>query len=111
MRSKKTKKILFVGLLFFFSFVLAFGQDSIAIGKIGKEGELVYPSQAEEGPDGNILVAREAQEEIEDVDYWLLDEKGKTLVQGRTNTAGLHITRNFLFYGIMDEDGSFQFYL
>ena len=50
------KQILFTGLMLFFSFVFAFGQDSIAIGKIGEEGELVYPSQAEEGPDGNIYV-------------------------------------------------------
>jgi hypothetical protein len=61
-------------------------------------------------PGGNILVAGEAEEGIEDVDYWLLDKKGKILVQGHTNTVGLHITRNFIFYGIRDEDGSFQFY-
>jgi len=61
-------------------------------------------------PEGNILVAGEAEEGVEDVDYWLLDKKGKILVQGSTNTAGLHITRNFIFYGIRDEDGGFQFY-
>jgi hypothetical protein len=61
-------------------------------------------------PDGNILVAGEAEAGVVYVDYWLLDKKGKILVHGRTNTAGLHITRNFLFYGIRDEDGSFQFY-
>ena len=37
-------------------FVFALGQEPIVIGKIGDEGELVYPSQAEEGPDGNIYV-------------------------------------------------------
>ena len=61
-------------------------------------------------PDENILVAGEAEEGVEYVEYWLLDKKGKILVQGRTNTAGLHITPNFLFYGIMDGDGGFQFY-
>jgi len=61
-------------------------------------------------PDGNILAAGEAQEGVEHMDYWLLDKKGKTLVQGRTSTTGLHITQNFIFYGIRDEDGSFQFY-
>jgi len=61
-------------------------------------------------PDGDILVAGEAEAGVAYVDYWLLDKKGKILVHGRTNTAGLHITPNFLFYGIRDEDGSFQFY-
>jgi len=61
-------------------------------------------------PDGNILVAGKAKEGSVDTDYWLLDKKGKILVQGRTSTAGLYITRNFIFYGIRDEDGSFQFY-
>lgn len=77
--------------------MLAFGQEPILIGKMGEEGELVYPNQAEEG--------------VEYVDYWLLNKEGKTLVQERTNTAGLHITQNFIFYGIRDEDGSFQFYV
>jgi len=62
-------------------------------------------------PDGNILVAGEAEEGVEFVDYWLLDKKGKILVDGQTNTAGLHFTRSFLFYGIRDEDGSFQFFV
>ena len=61
-------------------------------------------------PGGNILVAEETEEGAEHVDYWLLDKKGKVLAQGRTSTAGLHITRNFLFFGVMGEDGSFQFY-
>ncbi|UCE41245.1 MAG: hypothetical protein JSV17_17740 [Candidatus Aminicenantes bacterium] len=61
-------------------------------------------------PEGNILVSGEAEEGVEYVDYWLLDIKGKILIQGRTNTAGLHITRSFIFYGIMDKDGGFQFY-
>jgi hypothetical protein len=50
------KRILFVGFLFSIGMMLAFGQDTMSIGKIGEEGELVYPSQAEEGPDGNIYV-------------------------------------------------------
>ena len=50
------KKILLIGLLLFIGFTIAFSQESIVIGKIGEEGELVYPSQAEEGPDGNIYV-------------------------------------------------------
>ncbi len=60
--------------------------------------------------DGSILVAGAGEGGVEPVDYWLLDKNGKTLVQGRTSTAGLHITKNFIFYGIMGEDESFQFY-
>jgi len=48
--------IVFIGLLLFIGSVLAYAQEPIAIGKIGEEGELVYPTQAEEGPDGNIYV-------------------------------------------------------
>ena len=49
-------RLLFIGILFFIQTVFFFGQEPIIIGKIGEEGELVYPSQAEEGPDGNIYV-------------------------------------------------------
>lgn len=105
------RRLLFIGGLLFISFVLAFGQDSIAIGKIGEEGELVYPNQAEEGADGNILVAGADEEGADFVDYWLLNKEGKTLVQGRTNTVGLHITQNFIFYGIRNELGGYQFYV
>jgi hypothetical protein len=38
------------------SLVFAIGQEAVRIGKMGEKGELVYPSQAEEGPDGNIYV-------------------------------------------------------
>lgn len=61
-------------------------------------------------PEGNILVAGEAREGVAHVDYWLLDKRGKVLVHGRTGTSGLHITRNFIFYGTRDDDGNFQFY-
>ena len=61
-------------------------------------------------PDGNILIAGASEQGDEHVDYWLLDKDGKTLVQGHTNMAGLRITRNFIFYGNRDEDGSFRFF-
>lgn len=50
------KRVLAAGILFFCGIVFSFGQDPILIGEIGQEGELVYPTQAEEGPDGNIYV-------------------------------------------------------
>jgi hypothetical protein len=52
------KKMIFVGIGFLFwgSFLLAFEEQPILIGKLGEEGELIYPNQVEEGPDGNIYV-------------------------------------------------------
>jgi len=61
-------------------------------------------------PEGNILAAGAREEEDERVAYWLFDKKGKTLIQGRTNAAGVHITRNFIFFGERDEDGGCRFY-
>lgn len=61
-------------------------------------------------PEGNILAAGDVEEGGERTDYWLLDKKGKILVQGHTNAAGLHITPHFLFYGIRGDFGSYRFY-
>jgi hypothetical protein len=36
--------------------LLSFGQDSFQIGALGEEGELIFPRQIAEGPDGNIYV-------------------------------------------------------
>jgi hypothetical protein len=54
----KMKKMIFVGIGFLLwgSFLLAFEEQPILIGKLGEEGELIYPNQVEEGPDGNIYV-------------------------------------------------------
>ena len=59
-------------------------------------------------PEENILVSGTEGEDYSN--YWLLDKKGQILVQGRTNSAGLYITPNFLFYGSRDEDGGYQFF-
>ena len=61
-------------------------------------------------PDGNILVTGETGAENEPTEYWLLDKKGNVLLQGSTHTAGLHITRNFLFLGVRDEYGGLKLY-
>lgn len=45
-----------IGFLFWGSCLLAVDDQAILIGMIGGEGELIYPTQAEEGPDGNIYV-------------------------------------------------------
>ena len=60
-------------------------------------------------PDGNLLVTGADEEESDSLSCWLLDKSGKTLVHGRTNSR-LHITRHFLFYGTVDEDGIIQLY-
>lgn len=62
-------------------------------------------------PEGNILAAGDRAEGDEQVTYWLLDQKGKTLAKGSTNSAGLHITQNFIFYGERDLDGGYRFYV
>jgi hypothetical protein len=61
-------------------------------------------------PDGNFLIAGETENRDLPTDYWLLDKTGKSLVRGSTQAEELHITRDFLFYGMRDEVGSFQFY-
>ncbi len=59
-------------------------------------------------PDGNILVAGTTGAGTEFVDYWLLDKEGKVLVKGQTDVSGLRITRNFIFYGMRDEEENVQ---
>ncbi|MDH5743578.1 MAG: hypothetical protein OEZ52_08535 [Candidatus Aminicenantes bacterium] len=53
---RKTKNFVVIGLLLLGRFMLALSEEPIIIGKLGEEGELVFPSQAAEGPDGNIYV-------------------------------------------------------
>ncbi|MDY0231811.1 MAG: hypothetical protein RBR88_04940 [Candidatus Saccharicenans sp.] len=50
------KRISLVAIVLTFSLAGLKAQDIITLGKPGTEGELVYPRQAQEGPDGNIYV-------------------------------------------------------
>lgn len=59
-------------------------------------------------PEGNILISGATQEGREEVEYWLLDDAGKALVQGLTRSFGLRITRNFVFYGLRDEEENYS---
>lgn len=61
-------------------------------------------------PEGNILISGMTEDREEDVKYWLLDDEGRALVQGRTGFYGLRITRNFVFYGMRDEDDNYSLY-
>ncbi len=61
-------------------------------------------------PEGNILISGTTEEGVEGVEYWLLDDGGKALVQGRTYSFGLRITRNFIFYGKRDAEENYSLY-
>jgi len=61
-------------------------------------------------PEGNILISGTTEEGVEDVEYWLLNNEGKALVQGLTGSLGLRITRNFVFYGMRDEEENYSLY-
>ena len=50
----RQRHLLILGLLILAGF--AFGQEAFQIGTLGEEGELIYPRQIAEGPDGNIYV-------------------------------------------------------
>ncbi len=50
------RKIISITFLLLACFLLALGDEAIIIGKEEGEGMLIYPSQIEEGPDGNIYV-------------------------------------------------------
>lgn len=50
------KRILLTAILTFGMAALSWGEDIITLGALGEEGELLYPAQIEEGPDGNIYV-------------------------------------------------------
>jgi hypothetical protein len=54
MRSKR--KFLIIGLVLLTGVVLALDEEPLVLGRLGEEGELVFPTQAAEGPDGNIYV-------------------------------------------------------
>lgn len=55
-------------------------------------------------PEGNILLAGSGDEETRSIDYWLMDEKGKSLAKINTSAMGIKITPHFIFFGTMDED-------
>lgn len=50
------KRRFLLGLLITGLALYSLGQEPIQIGTLGEEGELIYPSQIAEGPDGNIYV-------------------------------------------------------
>jgi len=55
-------------------------------------------------PDGNLIVAGPVHFEETERDYWLLDEKGKMLVQMRLAVWGIRMCEHFIFFLTTDED-------
>jgi hypothetical protein len=53
---KRKIKIFTVGLILITGIALALDEEPLVLGRLGEEGELVFPTQAEEGPDGDIYV-------------------------------------------------------
>ncbi|MGB2907166.1 MAG: hypothetical protein WBB73_08690, partial [Candidatus Aminicenantaceae bacterium] len=50
----KQRLLVILGILVLAYF--SFGQESLQIGTLGEEGELIFPRQIAEGPDGNIYI-------------------------------------------------------
>ncbi len=61
-------------------------------------------------PDGNILAAGAAEYGDEHVNYWLLDRKGETLARGQTYAVSLHISPDFVFFQMRDEEDNRQLF-
>ncbi|MBW1902766.1 MAG: hypothetical protein JRJ20_14230 [Deltaproteobacteria bacterium] len=61
-------------------------------------------SELRQTPGGNIFITG-AQDEGNTVNtYWLLDSGGKKLATLNTRAQGVWIARNFMFYGLVNED-------
>lgn len=55
-------------------------------------------------PESNILLAGLWDSENERRKYFLIDRKGKTLIEFKTKVYGIRISNNFVFFKLMDED-------
>ena len=55
-------------------------------------------------PEGNFVVEGPVHYEATEIQYWLLDEKGKILAQMRLAGFDVSITENFVFFYSRDED-------
>ena len=55
-------------------------------------------------PAGNIFVTGAGDEEDNVTAYWLLDSGGGELAAIRTSAQGMWIAKNFIFYGMVNED-------
>ena len=55
-------------------------------------------------PDGNIFISGLWDDEGQKINYWLLDENGKTVAEIRTELPALEISKHFIFYRTTDEE-------
>jgi len=56
-------------------------------------------------PGGNIFISG-PQDDNGAVDtYWLLDSSGKELTTLKTTAQGIRVSKNYVFFGLVDEDG------
>ncbi len=58
-------------------------------------------------PDGNILISNPERSEEGIMDYWLIDDQGKILVQMNLGCDLLKISENFIFFRTTDADGNY----
>ncbi len=54
--------------------------------------------------EGNILISGRWSEDEQSINYWLLDEDGKSLAQISTDYRSLRISKHYIFYGTTDEE-------
>jgi len=117
------KKVISIIFLLLGSFLFVWSDEPIIIGREEGDGMLIYPRQIEEGPDGNIYVYDMADayikvyspegnifisgrwdDEEQGINYWLLDENGKTLAKISSDVFGLRISQHLIFYSTRDEE-------
>jgi hypothetical protein len=53
---RKKEQVLIIGIILIAGFLCASDEEPLVLGRLGEEGELVFPTQAAEGPDGTIYV-------------------------------------------------------
>lgn len=55
-------------------------------------------------PDGNIFISGLWDDEVQKINYWLLDENGDTITKISTRYFDLEISKHFVFYRTRDEE-------
>ena len=98
------KKVISIIFLLLGSFLFVWGNEPIIIGREEGDGMLIHPIQIEEGTEGNIFISGRWDDEEQGINYWLLDENGKTLAKISSDVFGLRISQHLIFYSTRDEE-------
>jgi hypothetical protein len=95
----------FIMLVLFLGPFFLFAEDPFVIGKLGGEGELIFPRQIEEGPDGHIYIYDQMDAFIK-----IYDGEGKFLrkIGGRGQGPGEIQRADGVFFGFL-ADGKLYF--